>query len=379
MVSDTLQPQELFSQREFKRYSTRAERLGMFFSSVWVFFLVFPLYFAFTFPRDNIWQQSALVADLLLIIPVFLYGSIRLNKLNPRHRTSLVQAVIVLALLLLLTVGAVVFGEDWGYLSCFNFFLGCSLYILPFTVSACTSVLSIIAFYVISSAVGWNFASQYIVVMVIWPTIALLARYSDENAERAARVKDRISRMDERERAASDIHDLLGQTLTTISLKAQILAATADDATVRAEATQIQEIAVDGIEQMHRALSQMRRLDIDEEIRQAQSVCKATGIKCVVIGSSQDIAASDRPVCAAVIHEGITNVLRHAHAHQVHITINAHELLIDDDGVGLPDSIHGTGLDSVRKRLEMIGAHLYTEKSSLGGVRLRVILEKETD
>ena len=80
----------------------------------------------------------------------------------------------------------------------------------------------------------------------------------DNNSVRFAQLKDRISRMEERERAASDIHDLLGQTLTAISLKTQILAASTQDLTVKAGVEEIHDIAVQGIEQMHHTLNQMR-------------------------------------------------------------------------------------------------------------------------
>ena len=80
------------------------------------------------------------------------------------------------------------------------------------------------------------------------------------------------------------------------------------------------------------------------------------------------------PECAAVLHEGITNILRHSHAHTVRITIDEHEFVIDDDGVGFTQPLQGTGLESLRRRMEGIGAQLYTETSDLGGARVRVVV-----
>lgn len=369
--------QESTSQRELHKYSARSRRIGYIFASVWNIFLAFPLYFALAYPRQNILQEIALVLDILLIAPVFLYGSIKLNVLNPRRKQSTVQSIIVLTLLLVLTAGAVFFGENWEYITCFNFFLGCALYILPLRTSVCAAFISLIAFYICAVlGGGFRVVNQYFIIMVIWSAIALLGRYSDNNSVRFAQLKDRISRMEERERAASDIHDLLGQTLTAISLKTQILAASTQDLTVKAGVEEIHDIAVQGIEQMHHTLNQMRSLDLDEEMRQAQLLCANMGITCEIIGSPLSLPQTVRSECAAVLHEGITNILRHSHAHTVRITIDEHEFVIDDDGVGFTQSLQGTGLESLRRRMEGIGAQLYTETSDLGGARVRVVLDE---
>lgn len=106
--------QESTSQRELHKYSARSRRIGYIFASVWIIFLAFPLYFALAYPRQNILQEIALVLDILLIAPVFLYGRIKLNVLNPRRKQSTVQSIIVLTLLLVLTAGAVFFWRELG-------------------------------------------------------------------------------------------------------------------------------------------------------------------------------------------------------------------------------------------------------------------------
>ena len=80
--------QESTSQRELHKYSARSRRIGYIFASVWIIFLAFPLYFALAYPRQNILQEIALVLDILLIAPVFLYGSIKLNCVVSGHRSA---------------------------------------------------------------------------------------------------------------------------------------------------------------------------------------------------------------------------------------------------------------------------------------------------
>jgi signal transduction histidine kinase len=84
--------------------------------------------------------------------------------------------------------------------------------------------------------------------------------------------------------------------------------------------------------------------------------------------------------------EGITNVLRHARASRLLITIEATDeavrMTVDDDGIGPPSRAHiaeqerggHVGLVGMRERLVALGGQMALEASPLGGTRLTVVL-----
>jgi signal transduction histidine kinase len=84
--------------------------------------------------------------------------------------------------------------------------------------------------------------------------------------------------------------------------------------------------------------------------------------------------------------EGITNVIRHAGASQLRITMlmdgDEVRLLVDDDGVGPPTRAQLTeqeqgghvGLVGMRERIAALGGRVSLERSPLGGTRLAVAL-----
>jgi len=84
--------------------------------------------------------------------------------------------------------------------------------------------------------------------------------------------------------------------------------------------------------------------------------------------------------------EGITNVLRHARATRLHLTMRIEGddvwLTVDDDGVGPPSRAHlaeqerggHVGLVGMRERLAVLGGRMLLEPSPLGGTRLLVVV-----
>jgi signal transduction histidine kinase len=75
-----------------------------------------------------------------------------------------------------------------------------------------------------------------------------------------------------------------------------------------------------------------------------------------------------------IAQEALTNVVRHARAHNCLITLTLDEALwleIKDDGLGLPVQLHaGVGLRSMRERAEELGGTCCVETNATGGTRI---------
>ena len=76
--------------------------------------------------------------------------------------------------------------------------------------------------------------------------------------------------------------------------------------------------------------------------------------------------------------EALTNVSRHAHAHEcvVRLTLNGDlQLEVSDDGVGLPEAFQtGVGLTSMRERAAELGGTCVIESAPTSGTRVLVNL-----
>lgn len=75
----------------------------------------------------------------------------------------------------------------------------------------------------------------------------------------------------------------------------------------------------------------------------------------------------------AVVREGICNTVRHAHAHELTVTISVDDNLaitITDDGDGIPDAIARSGLHNLTQRATQSGGTCHVTRPDTGGTRL---------
>jgi len=112
----------------------------------------------------------------------------------------------------------------------------------------------------------------------------------------------------------------------------------------------------------------MGSASLDEAIDGEFARLRSAGVKAELILGCE-VGKISRPVqqlCFQVVREALSNVIRHARAKSVRITIEsdhaAARILISDDGRGIGIGIaEGTGLTGVRERLELMGGRLIVE------------------
>lgn len=76
-----------------------------------------------------------------------------------------------------------------------------------------------------------------------------------------------------------------------------------------------------------------------------------------------------------MVREGVTNIVRHAHASHCRVVLSADSIEVADDGIGLDSAAAGDGhgLEGLRQRCQDNGADLTIEAPSSGsGTVLRV-------
>ncbi|CAM4151399.1 hypothetical protein GCM10009799_02640 [Nocardiopsis rhodophaea] len=188
----------------------------------------------------------------------------------------------------------------------------------------------------------------------------------------------------ERLRFARDLHDLLGYSLSSITLRTEL----AHKLVLRQPQRAREELA-ETLRTSRQALADVRtvahgyrELSLEQECRSVRSVLAAAEVELGMRADYGDLPVRIATVVATVLREGVTNVLRHSRAENCEITIfeadgevNV-EILNDglDDALRPPEPRSGSGLHNLSERVRALGGGLTAEPTSEGRYRLAVRL-----
>lgn len=205
------------------------------------------------------------------------------------------------------------------------------------------------------------------------------AAKSRQNAELRLSQQEvrQLARVAERERISRDLHDLLGHTLSVITLKAELAGQLVDrnPARAKSEIRQVEEVSRAALAQVREAVSGFRARGLPGELEQAELALKAVAVDFVTDGAPPPLAPADEAVLALVLREAVTNVIRHAQATSCRILLRAEAgegfLEVRDDGRGGRITAGG-GIEGMRARLAAVGGRL--EVTSDRGTRVRAWL-----
>ncbi|MFB7464858.1 sensor histidine kinase [Streptomyces sp. NPDC056224] len=166
----------------------------------------------------------------------------------------------------------------------------------------------------------------------------------------------------ERLRFARDLHDLLGYSLSAITLKGELIHRLIPSHPGRAleEVSEVLAISRQSLADVRVVSSGLRSMSLEQEMRSAQSLLEAADVEVRVeirLGGSVDRQVDS--VLAAVLREAVTNLLRHSRATTCTMTATQDDhwvrLSVSNDGVDpsyrdvSPHS--GSGLGNLRERL----------------------------
>jgi two-component system sensor histidine kinase DesK len=210
------------------------------------------------------------------------------------------------------------------------------------------------------------------------------AALQDKTAALAAAQEEvqRLAATAERERIGRDLHDLLGRTLTLVTIKAELAAklATRDPAKAEAEMREVAQASREALAEVRAAVSGMTGTGFAREVEQSCTALEAAGITCTVEGAPERVDGGTGAVLAMALREAVTNVIRHSGARQCRIRIHRQgrsvELGVEDDGDGTAVREAG-GIGGIRARLAAAGGSLSVEGSH-SGTHLRATLPLAT-
>jgi two-component system, NarL family, sensor histidine kinase DesK len=130
---------------------------------------------------------------------------------------------------------------------------------------------------------------------------------------------------EERLRIARDLHDLLGHSLSLITLKAELAGRLipADPDRAMAEVAELESVARQSLSDVRGAVAGFRQPDLAGELVAARQLLDAAGIASQI--TSDDTAGLAREADATLawaVREGTTNVVRHSRATKVAIQVS---------------------------------------------------------
>ena len=196
-------------------------------------------------------------------------------------------------------------------------------------------------------------------------------------AVRQTRELQRRDKTSERERIAKDLHDVLGHSLSSLALKAELARRVfhADPQRALAEISDVERIARQGLEEMRGAVHGYYSGDVYAELNRVESLLKAANINVERRCEDLDMPPAKERVLALIVREAVTNILRHSHAGACRLALfraeDEYRLEISDDGRGGTHE-EGVGMRSIRTRAEALGGTAVW--SSAVGTRLSVSL-----
>ncbi|MEV4713456.1 histidine kinase [Micromonospora sp. NPDC049374] len=186
-----------------------------------------------------------------------------------------------------------------------------------------------------------------------------LIRELDHAREREAE----LAVIRERVRFASDLHDIQGHTLHVVKLKIALARKLVLRDADRAE-KELQEtyaLVSDTITQTKELAYAQRRLNLSAELENAKNLFEAAGIR-VRVTREAEVGPRSSELLGQVLRETTTNILRHAQATQVQITLSEAGIAIANDGVTSDTLPELRGLSSLRQRLAADGGELAVEQ-----------------
>jgi signal transduction histidine kinase len=233
--------------------------------------------------------------------------------------------------------------------------------------------------------------------------ISELIRYRGE-LRRAARQQALEARRTELESArrraseerldiARELHDVLAHSISMINVQAGVALELMDERPEQARASlaTIKQASKDALVEVQAVLGALRQAgervatapapsiaDLDRLVSGARAAGLAADVR--IKGEPRTLPTGTDLAAYRILQESLTNVVRHAHATTVTVTVGylADQLTLEVADDGRPSSAAlgggGSGIAGMRERAESLGGELHADRMFTGGFRVRARL-----
>lgn len=347
------------------------ERWGWLMAVVWMIFLVYPIIGLVGSSAAPLWVTvgwTATATFATLYVVGFILG-MRGGWRQPSHFV-IVDFWLLLACALL-TIPAI----ETQALSFLPFLMSYASYGLGRRWHWIVNILSIVAAtatLLVTGRIGGHL--QILAIIVLLAIVNTINTWLIDRSTKADQLKLALAASDERATVARDVHDLLGHSLTVVKLKAELASRLieTDPNRARAEIDDIVRISTEAISGIRTTVTGLRATDLTDQLTQCAAALQTAGVRVDLVGSTDALSPAQTLPAGWILREATTNILRHARATGVRITVAPGTLLVEDDGEGVTGQ-PGNGFKGMSERATAAGADLQIAPRPDGGTRVSVI------
>lgn len=333
------------------------DKLETKLSWVYLINLVFFIIPLFTV-RFESWQYLAMALALAIFLFCY-FWAYRCNR-SEMHK-PIVGIVAIASLITPVNPGAIAFFAYAG------FFIGYACRLKRYLLLMALLILLLVLLYFLFE-IKWNLFLLMGAPIVLG--VSLLGRV--EQAKQRYRMAERqsadeikqLATMVERERIGRDLHDILGHTLSSIILKADLaekLLARQQTAAAQQQLNELSTIARDALSQVRQSVSGFKHQGLTAEVAKLLSRLRDAGFQVELHGEIPQLDSRRETTLILALTELVTNIMRHSQGDSCQlsfITSDQHVQLALADNGKVTAWQEGNGLTGLRERLSAIGASL---------------------
>ena len=223
-----------------------------------------------------------------------------------------------------------------------------------------------------------------------------MSKVVEDRTRELSALSNHLQALSEREKSelARKLHDELGGLLTAAKMDLSWLQARLEGAAIQERLAQLGSVLDEAMDLKRRVVEELRPSLLDHfglptALRAyVESTCAKAGLASrIVIEHTCESMSKDTTIALfRVVQEGLSNIIRHAHAKTVTLELSGDErhciVTLADDGDGFdarsPQFRWSHGLMGMRQRAEALDGHLDIESRVGGGTRLCVRVEIPT-
>jgi len=310
--------------------SWRASRYGWVFAAIWLFYLTETLN-ALLHQQNMLWRVVGLVALAgFAVCYLWMVRSTRVIRMSlVRPRRFVIQARIgVLTMLALFALQ--VPGAGSHALTCLVYIAAFAMVSLPL-LNAIPLAACLVALAEALPAVvpGWH-DNGYGLAVLLGSLATYGIRLASERQSRLIVAQQEISDLavqNERARIANDLHDILGHSLTVVTVKAELAQRLLDVDVERArkELADLEGLARDALADVRSTAMGVRGISLPGEIAAARAALAAANVEAVMPGAADEVPSRNRELFAWTIREAVTNIVRHSKARHAVVRLDGRQ------------------------------------------------------
>ena len=334
------------------------ERFGWVMSSIWLVFLAFPLRSAFTVEASWVWRSLG-VAAILAFAVVYVHGFVRIGRADTWAQVNRVGWRYVAVLVSLFGVTSLVVELD--ALGMVIFIIAFAMFSLPLAAALGVGVAGLAVAVLVPMVMGVIGQTWFLLPIILVVGVATgVSRVLDQRGMEHHEMEKQLALVAERERVARDVHDVLGHSLTVVTVKAELAQrlVDADPEQAKAELAQIQSLTREALAELRATVAGLRVARLGDELAAACAALADAGVSVQLPTDASVVDPRHRLLLAWVLREAATNVVRHSAASSCTIDFGPSTLSVTDDGRGCSGHAEGNGLRGVRERVAAAGGAL---------------------